>query len=325
MRELMKGRIAYHHAGLPTRVRMPFEDCICSGFVDFVVATTTIAEGVNFPFSTVIWQSLALREPPEKGRPVRYHPITPRVFWNIAGRAGRPGHDKEGQVILFEPSLGLDKISFVIGDYLNPKLSATEPVRSAYLEAVDEIAKGIESGNLSSGDLEDRVLPINASKRDQGAINLLRVSLIHASASVVDATPEEILEGTFAARFLDTRLKIVAHRAFAQQQTVVTEFLANPDSPSKEIAAELGLSIETLSELKDWVTGLQDWQITNFQRLFYGGELNSKQIRYFLAPVAARMAELEGPPLGGGLRGRSIFLILRGPFFTIPPRIGAGS
>ncbi len=325
MRELMKGRIAYHHAGLPPRVRIALEDAIRRGFVDFVFATTTLAEGVNFPFSTVIVQSLALREPPEKGRPVRYHPITPRVFWNIAGRAGRPGHDKEGQVILFEPSLGLDKISFVIGDYLNPKLSATEPVRSAYLEAVDEIAKGIESGNLSSGDLEDRVLPINASKRVQGAINLLRVSLIHARASGVEATPEEILEGTFAARFLDTRLKIVAQRVFAQQQTVVTEFLADPDSPSKEIAAELGLSIETLSELKDWVTGLQDWQITNVQRLFYGGELNSKQIRYFLAPVAARMAELEGPRLGGFLSDVIVFWISGAPFISIRSGLESGS
>jgi superfamily II DNA/RNA helicase len=317
MRGLLQGRIAYHHAGLPPRVRVALEDAIRRGFIDFVFATTTLAEGVNFPFSTVIVQSLALREPPEKGRPVRYHPITPRVFWNIAGRAGRPGYDKEGQVILFEPSLGLEKIRYVIGDYLNPNLSATEPVRSAYLEAIDEIAKGIESGDLASADLGDRILPLNASKRVQGAINLLRVSLIHARASGLDASPEEILEGSFAARFFDTRLKGVAQRVFSQQQKVVTEFLDDPASPSKEIAAELGLSIETLSELKDWVTGLQDWQIKNVQRLFHGGELNANQIRYFLAPVAARMAELEGPRLGGFLSDVIVFWISGAPFFSI--------
>ena len=107
LRTLVAHRIAYHHAGLPPSVRNGLEDAIRKGLVDFVFATTTLAEGVNFPFSTVIVQSLALREPPEKGRPARYNPVTPRVFWNIAGRAGRPGHDREGQVILFEPSLGL--------------------------------------------------------------------------------------------------------------------------------------------------------------------------------------------------------------------------
>lgn len=325
MRELLRRRIAYHHAGLPPRVRTALEDAIRHGFIDYVFATTTLAEGVNFPFSTVIVQSLALREPPQKGRPARYHPVTPRVFWNIAGRAGRPGFDKEGQVILFEPSLGLDKITYVVGDYLNPKLSATEPVRSAFVDAIEEVAKSIETGDLSSADLEDRVLPLNASRRVQGAINLLRVSLIHARASGVDASPEEILEGTFAARFLDARLKGVAQRLFSQQQTVVTEFLDDPDSPSKETAAELGLSIETLSELKDWVTGLQDWQIRNVQRLFYGGELNSEQIRYFLAPVAARMAELEGPRLGGFLSDVIVFWISGAPFISIRSGLESGT
>jgi hypothetical protein len=35
--------------------------------VDFVFATTTLAEGVNFPFSTVIVQSLALKSHQKRG------------------------------------------------------------------------------------------------------------------------------------------------------------------------------------------------------------------------------------------------------------------
>lgn len=103
MRELIRYRIAYHHAGLPPRVRIAVEDAIRGGYIEHVFATTTLAEGVNFPFASVIVQSLAIREAPELGRPARFHPVTPRTFWNIAGRAGRPGFDKEGQVILFSP------------------------------------------------------------------------------------------------------------------------------------------------------------------------------------------------------------------------------
>ena len=49
MRELLRSGIAYHHAGLPPRVRGAVEDAIRAGFVRYVFATTTLAEGVNFP------------------------------------------------------------------------------------------------------------------------------------------------------------------------------------------------------------------------------------------------------------------------------------
>ena len=131
MRDFLNSRVVYHHAGLPPRVRTAVEDVIRGGFIRYVFATTTLAEGVNFPFSSVVVQSLALRDAPAKGKPVRYSPVTPRVFWNIAGRAGRPGMDREGQVILFEPSLGLNRVEYVLSDYLNPDITSLAPVTSA--------------------------------------------------------------------------------------------------------------------------------------------------------------------------------------------------
>ena len=114
-------------------------------------ATTTLAEGVNFPFSSVVVQSLALREAPVKGRPARYSPVTPRVFWNIAGRAGRPGMDREGHVILFEPSLGLSRVDHVLNDYLNPDMTSIAPVTSA-------LANGLQSlvAQLASGEIDEQ-------------------------------------------------------------------------------------------------------------------------------------------------------------------------
>jgi len=101
-------------------------------------------------------QSLAIREAPQLGRAGGYHPVTPRVFWNLAGRAGRPGYDREGQVLLFEPTLGLDKIKYVLGDYLNTELTANAPVRSALADSIEEIAQEMRNGQLAIQDLVER-------------------------------------------------------------------------------------------------------------------------------------------------------------------------
>ncbi len=58
LREYISKGVVYHHAGLPSRVRAAVEQVIAERKVNIVCATTTLAEGVNFPFSTVIVQSL---------------------------------------------------------------------------------------------------------------------------------------------------------------------------------------------------------------------------------------------------------------------------
>ncbi|MBZ5532163.1 MAG: DEAD/DEAH box helicase [Acidobacteriia bacterium] len=198
LRSLVANRIAYHHAGLPPRVRLSLETAIRENLIDFVFATTTLAEGVNFPFATVIVQSLALREAPQRGRAGRYHPVTPRVFWNLAGRAGRPGHDREGQVLMFEPSIGFDKIKYVLGDYFNDELTVAQPVRSALADSIEEIVNEVRTGVLNLEELASPALSEQVSRRVQGAVNLIRVSLLHARASKLINSYEEILDGTFA-------------------------------------------------------------------------------------------------------------------------------
>ncbi|MFN8007525.1 MAG: DEAD/DEAH box helicase [Terriglobia bacterium] len=316
LRKMVANRVAYHHAGLPPRVRTALEDAIRQNLIDFTFATTTLAEGVNFPFSTVIVQSLALREAPEKGRPAKYHPVTPRVFWNIAGRAGRPGYDREGQVLLFEPSLGLEKIKWVLKDYLDPTITAISPVRSALEETIRDISTAVSHGEISFEDLAAFKLSEKVSKRVQGAVNLLRISLIHAKASGLQESPEEIYERTFAATFMEHELDETARRLFNLQNEAIQEYLAQPNALSAEVLAELGLSIETVSDLRDWVNEMEDWQIVNIRKLLPGGELNLNQAKYIVAPVAKRMAELEGPKLGGFL-SEVILLWLSGVQFKL--------
>ncbi|EHJ47946.1 DEAD/DEAH box helicase domain protein [Solidesulfovibrio carbinoliphilus subsp. oakridgensis] len=297
MRSLIKHRIAYHHAGLPPRVRCAVEDAIKIGLIKYVFATTTLAEGVNFPFSSVIVQSLALREPPEKGRPSKYSPVTPRNFWNIAGRAGRPGYDKEGQAILFEPSLGLDKIDAVIDDYLEPSLFKSTPVESALAKALKEILEIIEAGQFEFKDFTETVLPNGAPRKVKGAVNLLRTGLIHAKATKIDINIESILEGTFAYCFLSADEKVASLKFFLAQNEVVDSFIAKDNSPPVELLAQLGLSLETVSELCNYIASLDDWKIENMSGVMHGGRLNFDQVEYLIRPIVKRMAEIEGGKL----------------------------
>ena len=317
MRALLRSKIVYHHAGLPPRVRVAVEEAIRKGFVRYVFATTTLAEGVNFPFASVVVQCLALRGAPVKGQGASYSAVTPRVFWNIAGRAGRPGMDREGQVILFEPSLGLERIEHVLGDYLNPNLVSIAPVASALGAGLKGIVADLRSGNLDEEWIRGTRINKRTPRRVQGTVNLIRVSLVHARAAKLLNSPEEILEGTFAAHYLDEKTLREAERIVAVQDRVVRDFFEEPAAPPANVVAELGLSIETLDELRSYAQSLEDWQIENFSNSLRGGDINEDQINYLIAPVASRMGELEGDTLGGFVAAIVRQWILGVPFSRI--------
>lgn len=79
-----------HHGGLPQAVRLELERLVRSGAVRLVIATTTLAQGVNFPIHTVLVHSL------DHGN---QDFVSPMDFWNICGRAGRGMRENEGQVL----------------------------------------------------------------------------------------------------------------------------------------------------------------------------------------------------------------------------------
>ena len=92
---LEKG-VGVHHAGLSDDVRTLMEWLAETGSLRMLCATSTLAQGINFPVSSVF---LSSRYVPQGTRSVE---IAPREFWNLAGRAGRIGHDSVGVVGLSE-------------------------------------------------------------------------------------------------------------------------------------------------------------------------------------------------------------------------------
>jgi superfamily II DNA/RNA helicase len=102
--EALSVGVAYHHADLPVRIRLDLEELISNNQIDVVVSTTTLAEGVNLPFSTVIFEDWMTRGDARPGfqRPAK--PLDLSKFRNIAGRAGRAGKETEGLILFLEPS-----------------------------------------------------------------------------------------------------------------------------------------------------------------------------------------------------------------------------
>ena len=99
---------------------------------------------------------------------------------------------------MFEPSIGFDKIKYVLGDYFNDELTVAQPVRSALADSIEEIVNEVRTGVLNLEELASPALSEQVSRRVQGAVNLIRVSLLHARASKLINSYEEILDGTFA-------------------------------------------------------------------------------------------------------------------------------
>ncbi|MFT3704793.1 MAG: DEAD/DEAH box helicase [Agriterribacter sp.] len=87
---VLSKKIAIHHAGLSDESKLLVEHLIRRRKIDYICSTTTIAEGVNFPVSTVFFDSL------RKGDV----DLNTKDFWNIAGRAGRTLVDNFGKIIL---------------------------------------------------------------------------------------------------------------------------------------------------------------------------------------------------------------------------------
>jgi replicative superfamily II helicase len=89
---LLDSRIGVHHAGLSDEARSMMEWLAESGHLRVLVATTSIAQGINFPVSSVFVASrqVSLKTHSEE--------MPSRDFWNLVGRAGRVDQDSIGVV-----------------------------------------------------------------------------------------------------------------------------------------------------------------------------------------------------------------------------------
>ncbi|MBK1700237.1 DEAD/DEAH box helicase [Thiococcus pfennigii] len=125
--------VGVHHAGLSDEIRSLLEWLAELGYLRVLCATSTIAQGINFPVASIF---LASRFVPQGSRSVE---IAPREFWNLAGRAGRIGHDSVGVLGLAE---GKDRNALI--EFISRNTGA---LASRLVALLDELER---QGNLHS-------------------------------------------------------------------------------------------------------------------------------------------------------------------------------
>jgi len=84
--------IAFHHAGLIPLIKALVEELFSEGMIKVLYTTETFAVGINMPAKTVCFQSL------RKFDGLNFRFLNSKEYFQIAGRAGRRGIDKEGFV-----------------------------------------------------------------------------------------------------------------------------------------------------------------------------------------------------------------------------------
>ncbi len=132
---LLKKGVGVHHAGLSDDTRALMEWLAERGSLRMLCSTSTIAQGINFPVSSVF---LASRFVPQGRHSIE---MSPREFWNLAGRAGRIGHSSVGVLGLAEGNDRDAVISFVS--------RSTGALVSRLVTLIDELAERGELYQLS--------------------------------------------------------------------------------------------------------------------------------------------------------------------------------
>lgn len=91
----IKCGMAFHNAGLTYRQRRYVEDGFRAGLIKCIVATPTLAAGINLPARRVVIRDTTRFESNSGNTPIPVMEVK-----QMCGRAGRPGYDPYGEAIL---------------------------------------------------------------------------------------------------------------------------------------------------------------------------------------------------------------------------------
>ena len=102
----LESGIAAHHAGMVPPFREAVELCFVEGLIKVVFATETLAMGINMPAKSVVIEKLT------KFNGESHEPLSPSLYTQLTGRAGRRGIDHEGHaIVLWSPFTTFEQVA----------------------------------------------------------------------------------------------------------------------------------------------------------------------------------------------------------------------
>jgi replicative superfamily II helicase len=239
--EVLDRGVAYHHGKLPSEIRNGIEDAVSSEALQYVVATTTMTEGVNLPVKSVVVASQGAY-----GADGFDEYIVGSRLLNAIGRAGRAAKETEGIVVLARFTRNPEE-DF---DRLDPD---REELRADSWLAKPEALENLAQFEEMAREAEDVVMQAGADTETDAVSSFLSfVWFIAAELERLERprTPEEVaewLQSTLAWVQLDEetqeRWSRVAEQALERYQET--------DVASRRRWARSGTSVNTAARLDD--------------------------------------------------------------------------
>lgn len=287
---LLEYGVGVHHGGLSDDARALVEHLAERSFLRVLVATTTIAQGVNFPVSGVVIASHQLLSP----RPPFRTEMPVEDFWNIAGRAGRVDQGDLGIVAFAAESAEKER---VFTEYAQRSVAE---LNSTLLEMAQTV------GESSLADLS-KLSP-------RPAWSAFLQYLVHSYRQIGDherfvAEVEQVLRGTLGFQTLRK-----THRGWADQlvRGVATYAQDRMSSRPGELALvdATGFSLEsvghTLRRSRDEGVRAESWSPS----LFSGHDRSLEQMLGILLCVPELQANLRDAAPGDAPDGTILARIL---------------
>ena len=123
--KLVRNGIGVHHAGMLPRYRRLVEQLAQTGLLKVICGTDTLGVGINVPIRTVVFTGLA------KFDGTNHRLLKAREFHQIAGRAGRPGFDTSGYVVVQAPEHVIENARMVAKARRRPEEAQADPAQEA--------------------------------------------------------------------------------------------------------------------------------------------------------------------------------------------------
>lgn len=137
MRRILPKGIAVHHAGLLPVLKEVVEELFGQGLISVLYATETFAVGINMPARTVCFHAL------EKFDGMNFRFLNSKEYFQLAGRAGRRGIDKEGLAIALvdRKTFDVNKVEAFTSKDTDPIISQFKLSYNTVINLVDKHTK----------------------------------------------------------------------------------------------------------------------------------------------------------------------------------------
>lgn len=264
-----------HHADTPRGIRLAIEHAMKLGLTKFVVCTSTLAQGVNFPLKYLIVSTT------QQGG----EQIMVRDFQNLMGRAGRAGMHTEGSVIFSSPTIYDQKNTFGSGQrkwraatkILDAK--NTEPSNSAILSVFtpyrqrnpevtldikpewlnlafakpDQIAEIVTAAASEQPDLKQREFQRFIEGRARVIQNVAAFLVANMTFAEEEDTSERIQQlakNTLAYALADDETKVKLMDVF---RSIAQSIDDNTDGDQRTLIRRSPLPPAAVADIRDWM------------------------------------------------------------------------